>query len=268
MPDLEDQLSSLASVLDWPATPDLRRRLSLPAVRERPVGRWPALRTVWGASGRGRWALAAAAVLLILATVLAYTPTRDAIAGWLSVHTVFHRTEQAPTPSPLPPGPLGARFQLGAQTTLAGAQQQVSWHIVVPTSLGAPDEVYVKPPPTGPSGGEVTLVYGARPNIHVSGLTGVSVLVTEARGRVNEAFFSKTLGPDVAMEQVTVNGRLGYWISGRPHSFAFTDAAGNVYFDTLRLATNTLVFDDGGTVVRIEGDLSKEQAITIGRSIS
>ena len=72
----------------------------------------------------------------------------------------------------------------------------------------------------------------------------------------------------MTIEQVTVDGHSGYWISGRPHNFVFTAADGTPYFDTLRLATNTLVFDDGGTVVRIEGDLSKEQAIQIARSIS
>src|SRR5438093_1510775 len=44
-------------------------------------------------------ALAAAAVLLIVATLLAYTPTRDAIADWVNVHTIFRRME-TPPPSP------------------------------------------------------------------------------------------------------------------------------------------------------------------------
>jgi len=47
-----------------------------------------------------------------------------------------------------------------------------------------------------------------------------------------------------------------------------TDAEGNPYPETLRLATNTLVIDEGGTLVRIEGDLSKDQAIQIARSMS
>jgi hypothetical protein len=256
MPDLEDRLVALGADIAWPPTPGHLWR----GVPQRPA----AARRFW----QPRWALAAAAVVLILATLVAYTPTRDAIAGWLNLHTSIRRTNQLPTPSPHPSGPFGPRLGLGTQTTLAGAQRQVSWKIAVPVALGAPDEVYVSLPPTGPSGGEVTLVYAARPGIPASGATGVSVLVTEARGGVNEHFFQKILGPGVTIEQVSVDGHQGVWISGQPHEIVFTDANGDPYFDTLRLATNTLLFDDGGTVVRIEGDMSKQQAIYIGRSLA
>jgi hypothetical protein len=64
-----------------------------------------------------------------------------------------------------------------------------------------------------------------------------------------------------------VNGHQGWWISGQPHIFMFSDANGNPYFDTLRLATNTLIMDNGGTIVRIEGDMTKAQALQIARSL-
>src|SRR5207244_1546362 len=72
----------------------------------------------------------------------------------------------------------------------------------------------------------------------------VSVGVTDARGKANETFVQKMLGPDATLEPVTDNGHPGYWIAGRPHMFAFTDSDGNSYADTLRLATDTLIFDD------------------------
>jgi len=255
MPDLEQQLADLAGAIDWPATPNLSGKV-LPIYGE----------VSGGARRWGRWTLAAAAVLLIVATLLAYTPTRDAIAGWLNLHTTIHRTQQLPSPSPLPSGSLGHRLGLGTTTTLATAQSTVSWPIWIPSSLGQPDEVYVQVPPYAPSGGEVTLVYGTRPGINVSGQTGVSVLITEARGKVDEQFFAKTLGPDTTIQSVSVNGHTGWWIAGRPHIFVVTDADGNPYTSTLRLATNTLVFDDNGTVVRIEGDMSRDQALKIAAS--
>ena len=255
MPDLETQLTDLGTTLAWPSTPP---HLWGGARRRRAEGTWV-----------HRWPLAAAAVFLIVAGLLAYTPTRDAVASWINVHTIFHRTtEPLPTPSPRPSSPAGQGLDLGTPVNLPGARAAVGWHIAVPGSLGVPDAVYVKLPSLGPSQGEVSLVYTQRPGIPVSGATGVAVLVTEARGGINEQFFGKTLGPGVTIEQVSVNGKAGYWISGQPHAFVFVAADGNPYYDSLRLATNTLVFDDGGTVVRIEGDLTKQQAIDIGRSLA
>ena len=245
MPDLEQQLTELGAAIEWPRTPDMLPP-RLPAKR----GRF-----VWG-----RRVLAAAAVLvLVAAALLAYAPSRDAIANFLNLHTTVQRVPAVPTPSPHPGQALG----LGTPSTLAEAQGEVTWRILLPPTLARPNQVYVALPPGGPSGGEVTLVYTTAPGIKPSGQTGVAVLVTEARGSVNEQFFGKTLGPDTTIENVEVNGHPGWWISGSPHVFGFTDANGNPYFDTLRLATNTLVFDDGQTVVRIEGDMTREQALQI-----
>jgi hypothetical protein len=36
----------------------------------------------------------------------------------------------------------------------------------------------------------------------------------------------------------------------------------------MRLATNTLIIDDNGTVIRIEGDLTKAQALGIAASLT
>ena len=253
--DLERELASLAGALAWPPTPDLR-----PAVR-RGISRPRS----WYAS---RWALAAAAVLIIVASLLAYPPTRTAIADWVNLHTSINRTNTLPTPSPLPPGPLGSRLGLGNQVTLPAARGAVPWHVLVPGLLGAPDEVYLQNPPDGPDQGEVTLVYAARAGIPVSGQTGVSVLVTEARGSVNQNFFGKTVGPGTSIEAVTIGGHQGWWISGQPHVFFFDDAAGNARLETLRLATNTLIIDEGGTIVRIEGDLTRQQALDLAASLS
>ena len=94
------------------------------------------------------------------------------------------------------------------------------------------------------------------------------MLVTEVRGKVTGDSFGKTLGEGVTLEEVTVAGHPGYWISGSPHVFFFIDEAGNVRFETLRLATNTLLIDEGGTIVRIEGDLTKAQALQVAASLT
>jgi hypothetical protein len=259
--DLEQRLALLQSEIDWPVTPALAAQ-----VRARIATAAPALASrPWF---RNSWALAAAAVLVLLAALLAYTPSREVIANFINLHTIFTRVNQLPTPSPLPSGPIGKRLGLGDPTTLAQAQSKVRWHIVVPASLGRPDEVYLQLPPEGPPQGEVTLVYKSRPGLNASGETGAAVLITEANGAVDTQIFGKMLGDGTTLEEVTVNGHKGYWISGQPHIFVFIDASGQFRTETMRLATNTLIIDDNGTVIRIEGDLTKAQALGIAASLS
>jgi hypothetical protein len=268
VPDLEQQLSALGSTLEWPPTPDLKSGWKgyLPARRggRRESAGWG---DSIGNAIQSRWAIAAAAVMLALAALGAYPPSREAIANWVNVHTIFQRVTHLATPSPQPPGPLGKRLGLGAQTTRGAAQKQITWHIDLPSTLGQPDEVYLQPPPDAPAQGEVTLVYATRPGIPVAGQTGVSVLVTEARGTVDQNFFGKTFGSHTTVDPVTVGGSQGYWISGSPHDFFFVDATGTFRNETLRLATNTLLLDYGGTVIRIEGNLTKAQALEIATSL-
>jgi hypothetical protein len=252
---LEQQLIELGGALSWPATPALA-----PAIRNR----IPARRQ-WFES---RWAIAAAVAIAILAALLAYPPSRDAIANWLNLRTRFQQVPQVITPSPLPPGPIGRRLGLGESTTLQKARAAVAWPVLLPSSLGGPDEVYLEPPADAPAGGEVTLVYAARPGIPASNLTGAAVLITEVEGTVTGDSFGKTLGEGAKIEEVSVAGHHGYWITGSPHIFSFIDAVGKVRYETLRLATNTLLIDEGGTIVRIEGNLTKAQVSEIAASLS
>jgi len=253
--ELEQQLSRLGAELVWPATPNLA-----PAVRLRIRARRP-----WF---ENRWAMAAAAAILALAAIAAYPPSRDAIATWINVHTFFRTVPHLATPTPLPPGPLGRRLGLGQQTTLPQARAAIKWQLLLPASLGQPDEVYLQPPPDAPSDGEATLVYAARPGLPAAGETGVGVLITEARGAINSEFFGKMLGPGTTIEPVTVAGSSGYWVAGAPHVFVFVDSTGNVRYETLRLAANTLLINVEGTVVRIEGNLTKAQALEIAASLA
>src|SRR5437879_484994 len=183
--ELEQRLDSIRQAIDWPPTPAIAIR-----IRARIVTPAPAVRP-WFQS---RWALAAAVALVALAALLAYSPSREAIASWINLHTTFSRQSVIPTPSPRPAGPLGQRLGLGNLTTLAEAQGKVKWRIVLPPALGQPDEVYLQLPPSCPPQGQVTLVYSARPSFNTSGMTGVAVLITEVTVETNSTFFVKVIG--------------------------------------------------------------------------
>lgn len=258
MPDhLEDRLNALADAVEWPETPRLNvvAEPPVPATRPRRAFVMP------------RWAMAAAAVLLIAATLLVYSPTRTAIADWVNLHTRLSHTTALRTPSPLPSGTLGSSLGLGTRTTFQDAQNTVGWQLLVPAALGTPDAVYLLMPPQGPSQGEVTFVYAPRAGIPSASETGVGVLVTEARGSVNEQFFGKITSDGTTITPVQVSGWPGWWISGAPHAFVFIDSEGNVRFDTLRLATNTLVVNEEGTIVRVEANVTEAQALQIATSL-
>jgi len=256
---LERQLLELARQVSWPATPDfsarVASRLAAPVRVERP-------------RFQQRWALAAAAVLAVVAALLAYNPTREAIADWINVHVLIQRVTTLPSPSPRASGAVGDRLALGRLTTLEEAQRSVKWKITAPSALGTPDLVYILEPPGGPPGTEVTLVYLSVPGVKTAGETGVAVLVTEARGQVDTQFFGKLIGAGTNIEPVTVDGHQGYWISGQPHIVYYRGSDGTLQQDTRRLATNTLLLDVDGTLVRIEGNLTKDQALQIAGSVA
>src|SRR5476651_1529152 len=125
--EIEQQLSRLGAELDWPATPNLA-----PAVRLRIATRRPRFDR--------RWAMAAAAAIVVAAALAAYPTSRDAIAGWINLHTFIRTVPHLATPTPLPPGPLGQRLGLGQQSPLAQARAALQWPLLVPASLGEPDE--------------------------------------------------------------------------------------------------------------------------------
>ena len=91
--------------------------------------------------------------------------------------------------------------------------------------------------------------------------------MTQFPGDVDQGFIEKGLGPGTRLESVTVNGRPGYWIEGRPHAFVYRDANGNVRDESYRLAGNVLLWEDGDLLLRLESALSKEEALRIASSV-
>ena len=253
--DLEQRLLDLRPYLDYPPTPNL-----VVVVRARLVS---APQRPWWSSFAvpRRLALAAAAVLIVIGGLLAIPQTRDTIAHWFGVKGAIVNT----VPS-LPGGPLGQSLRLGQRTTLAGALAGAHFQVLVPTdpSLGQPDEVYLND--TVP-GGEVSFVYRTRPGLPTSSKTTVAILMMEIQGGVNKNFFGKMIGPDTTLTEVMVNGGPGYWIEGSPHVFFFTDAQGAVHDEDMRLATNTLLWQQGDRTLRIEGAATKAQALQIAASM-
>jgi hypothetical protein len=99
------------------------------------------------------------------------------------------------------------------------------------------------------------------PDLTSSDAPPADVIVVTLPGRLDEGSFRKLVAAGSTVTPVDVGGHQGYWIEGEPHVFAYVDPDGEIR--DARLAANTLVWEDGDVIVRIEGDLSLERALDI-----
>src|SRR5829696_3205672 len=269
--DLEAALADLAADLRFPPTPDLAAAVSArleagparaPAGRRSLARRWPA----WLAGWR-RLAVAGLAVVLLAAAVLAASPgTREAVARRLGLRGIG--VELGGPPPPTVTTVPGARLDLGLgeRVSLEEARRRVGFPVLVPGAGGLerPDAVFVSE--ADPAGGRVDLVWGARPGLPASAFTDAGLLITQFQGEPTPEFIKKVAGAGL-VEFVEVGGEPGYWFSGEPHFFTYRDAAGNFREEQTRLAGNTLIWQRGALTLRLEGELSKEEAIRIAESM-
>ena len=69
------------------------------------------------------------------------------------------------------------------------------------------------------------------------------------------------------MKELTIGGRPALWIEGAPHEFVFVDPNGQVTSAPLRLDKNTLLWQRGDLLLRLEGDLTLAQALRVAHSL-
>ena len=263
-------LADLGTHIAYPVTPDVRGRV-LARISEPPkTGWWRAI-----ASPRYGFAPALLTIALVLISVLVFSPqARATAADILRLRGVEIFRGPVPTPGPTPSRSPGSAvlptaspgLNLGVLVGLDEARARAGYPVLVPTDalLAAADEVYLRAL-TGSN--QISLVYKVRPQIPLSAVAGISALVSEFSGSVEEQFFGKVVDPNTTLEKVTIDGQPGFWIQGQPHLFFYnTGAAGQVQQETLRLAGNTLIWQRGGLLLRIEAQVDKATALRIAAS--
>ncbi|HKO34710.1 MAG TPA: hypothetical protein VJY85_13270, partial [Candidatus Limnocylindria bacterium] len=167
-----------------------------------------------------------------------------------------------PPGSPLPPG-LVAERGLGERVTLDRAIAELDG-VLVPTdaALGTPDHVYYD---AGTDA--VALAWTDRPGLPADPESGLGVVVTQFRADMGPQTFEKLLLEGAVIEQVVVGQTTGYWVEGGQHLFYFRDADGSVADTTIRLVGTTLMWEQDGKTVRIEGAPDLETAKRIAESM-
>ena len=269
LPELEQALADLAAALEFPPTPDLAAAVGA-RLEEAPVpAPARARRRPWliGLSGWRRLAVAGLVAVLLAAAVLVASPgTREAVARRLGLRGVG--VELGGPPPPTVTTRPGERLDLGLgqRVTLEEARRRVGFPVLVPGAAGfrQPAAVFVNE--NTPPGGRVDLVYRARPGLPASPFTDVGLLVTELRGRPTPDFIKKVARAGL-VEEVTVDGQPGYWFSGEPHFFTYLDATGQFRDEQTRLAGNTLIWQRGDLTLRIEGQIGRQEALALARSM-
>ena len=257
MIDLERSLEELAARIEMPGEPwladDVLRRIDRPRVR--PI--------------RRRVPLVAGLVAAAIVVLVILPGPRRAVARWLGFDSV--RIEPGVTvPTATTTATVTAsstiepHIDLGPAVSLQQAETQTGMPDPTPAVLGAPQSVHVLEPPQS---GQIMLVYGPSDLVPESDVTGVGALVSVMPAHIESGFFRKTLGNDSTVRPVDFDGVHAFWIEGSPHVLFFEIGQDQVQQDTLRLATNTLLWERDGHLYRLEADVPLQTAVEIARSI-
>ena len=240
MRELEQELVTLGRALDVPEAPDL-----VPAV----LGGIDTRRL---RSGRRRLVLALAVLALaaLLAT-LAIPDARSALLRFLQIGGArIELVDELPVVSP---SPAELELMLGQTVSLDEARSGVSFELLELDN--EPDAVYLG------DRGTVWFLYG-RPD-------AVRLLVAQTpEHEIDEPFILKKLAASgTSIEPVTVRGQRAYFLSGEPHVVMLLDEFGVMYPESARLARDVLVWAENGRTLRLEGDLTRADALEIADSL-
>jgi hypothetical protein len=190
-------------------------------------------------ASRPRWLLRAAAIALAtLLALLLVPPVRAALSDWFGFGSVVVRegddSEELPSVSPTPPGP---------GTSLREATAQVTFALIELPALGLPSGVWVSPDER-----VVTVMWPAGTRLDQSSSLSYT--------------FAKTAD---SYERVSVDGRDALWFADS-HQVAVVDEHGREVVESRRRVGSTLVWTNGDTTLRLEGELTLGQAIAIAET--
>ncbi len=232
MSGLEQRLLGLGQELEYPPETDVA-----PAVLAR-LDRRP---FPWRAV-----AVAFAVVAVAIAAAFAVPQARTTILKWFHLRgATVERVETLP--------PAVERSQaggLGRPLSRGEAERAVGFELALPPLTGnGPSRVYVI------DAALATVVLHAY---------GRSLLLSEYRA-ANFDLLKKSTGGKTVIEFVRVNGEPGLWLEGGPHTLTYFNRRGEFQERTVLIRGNVLLWIHGRLTLRLEGKLTKAQALQIAR---
>jgi hypothetical protein len=239
--ELEQALVTLGRELAVPDAPDLVPRVlgSLERPSRRP---------------RTRLVLVLAAVLVAaLLAALAIPDARSALLRFFHIGAVrIEVVDELPEVTPEFPE-LDLELALGERVSLDEARRRAGFDLL--ELEGEPDRVYLGPR------GTVWFLYG-RPD-------AARLLVAQTpEHTVDRPFILKKLvSAGTSIEELSVRGEDAYFLSGEPHAVVLVDRSGSTFVETARLARDVLVWEEDGRTIRLEGELTRDEAGEIAESL-
>src|SRR4051794_14290625 len=228
--ELERQLIELGRGLDVPVAPDLAPRVLGRLEGRRPFPWRPLV-------------VALAVVVVAVAIAFAVPPARSAILrlfhlGGASVVGV----------ETLPPAVERSQADgLGDPLTRDAAERRVGFELVLPP---AARRVYV----LGDSLASVVVRAYGRP-----------VLVSEFPGQGQ--FLEKLVAGRTDVERLRVDGEPGLWLEGAPHVLQYFDRRRGFREEPILVRGNVLLWARGRVTLRLEGTLTKAQALELAHRL-
>jgi hypothetical protein len=237
MAELERDLREVGRWIAFPPEPDLGPRV-LRRLGERP-------RLLF--ARRRALVVALAAVAVAVGAAFAVPPARTAILRFF--HIGGETIERVET---LPPAERGSPVEgLGGPMSLARASRTAGFQIVLPPAkIAAHGRFYADD--------SIVATY-----LRVPGKTA-PVLLSELRGDLG--FMKKVAGPQTKIEPARVHDEDALWLEGAPHVVTYFDSHTRSQFRKVRLAGNVLVWGRGNFTLRLEGPISKSEALRIART--
>jgi hypothetical protein len=242
--DLTRELRELVDWLETPPPPDITA-----AVRERLTAP-PPRRLAWW---RRRWRRLLSG-LLVAVILAALPPSRAALADAFEGLLRFAGVEfaaPAPSPAPLPPSPSALPGQRAV--TLEQARGQVRFPVLLPAELGQPQQVLVADPDSAGMHRVLSLLY-----------RDGTIRLDAFDGRFDPYFVKQVSGP--GMQWLVFQGGTAIWVAA-PHPLIYVDRDGATHTETARLAGSTLIWEAGDLSYRLEGDLTRDEALKIAGSL-
>jgi hypothetical protein len=266
--DLENDLRDLASRLEM-SPPDYADRV-LRRLDDETEAPGRAVHRPWTVRSAGMRRLVVATAMLLIAAVLtvAAPAGRQAVASWFEFVGIDIRsapTRSTPPPvTPVTPAPLNA----GRRVTLDQAQRATTDRVRLPANLAPPDRVFLRRDGVAVI---VTLAYRTAPTVNPTPDTGYALLVTEIFD-AGDPVLEKILDSSATATAVQVGGKSAVFIAG-PQDVVMLDHARQSHGQptlhevSARASANTLIWADGATTYRLEGDFTQGVALELSESL-